>query len=492
MSQSSVNSSPLSSVPSSSQLFTPVGISSYKARIALPDEVSGNVVESGIALGSSVDFSPIAQPSTPNYTRAEVVLGSPIASSPIQSPGSINHSGSALPELDLNAPAKVEAGLDSPASLPAATQFSLKDSSKSDSTAEEVQPTVTSEPIVTPDSPASTISIMAETRAQKRARQDDGDEGTPPLKKPATTRATKPKAKGKAKTTTRHTPEETASSNDAQKDDNHDELPAKPAATPKVRVKPPPKKTTPTSNDDSDSSSAFEKPIARPKRKPTPSRKKPSSKKPTPKKPTPTNDPKDKDPTPSTNPKPAPKPKAPKKPVPPPPSSTRPTRTCNPPSRLNPAPPAAAKPAPKPPSSKVFDPVYITTHPTSRLVKADTYHLLLSPLAWSALTAAQRTRLVSMLPPSGANRALLDRLSAGEDGDGDGDGEEDTRPAALTVNNDCFRTDVAKFQADLENGHLGKTWQGAAERAVRERAGGEFDAWKEGEGERWWGQKGGV
>jgi hypothetical protein len=86
-----------------------------------------------------------------------------------------------------------------------------------------------------------------------------------------------------------------------------------------------------------------------------------------------------------------------------------------------------------------------------------------------------------MLPQDTANQASLAKIHAGE--------TEDTRPSAFTLANNCFRTDVAKFQEDLQNGHLAKTWQTAAEQAVKERARGEFDEWKAAEAESWWGQK---
>lgn len=107
--------------------------------------------------------------------------------------------------------------------------------------------------------------------------------------------------------------------------------------------------------------------------------------------------------------------------------------------------------------------------------------MLLEGPAWTCLSAEQQTTLVSMLPQDTANRALLAKINAGE--------TEDTRPSAFTLANDCFRTDVAKFQEDLKNGHLAKTWQAAAEQAVIERAAGEYDEWKSEEAENWWGQK---
>lgn len=106
--------------------------------------------------------------------------------------------------------------------------------------------------------------------------------------------------------------------------------------------------------------------------------------------------------------------------------------------------------------------------------------MLLEPAAWSSLSSEQQSTLVSMLPSTPANTALLAAINSGV---------TDTRPQAFTISNDCFRTDVAKFQEDLKNGHLAKTWQAAAEQAVVERAAGAYDAWKAEEAESWWGQK---
>lgn len=131
--------------------------------------------------------------------------------------------------------------------------------------------------------------------------------------------------------------------------------------------------------------------------------------------------------------------------------------------------------------SKVFDPVYITTNSTSRLGKADLYHMLTNDdTAWTSLSSEQQITLVSMLPDTTETQRLLAKIRAGE--------TEDTRPRYLKAS-DVFRTEVAKFQADLTNGHLAKTWQVAAGQAVAERAAGEYDAWKAEEAESWWGQK---
>ncbi|RAR13472.1 Asx homology domain-like protein [Stemphylium lycopersici] len=181
--------------------------------------------------------------------------------------------------------------------------------------------------------------------------------------------------------------------------------------------------------------------------------------------------------------KPATKKPVPKKAVAPPPTRSQPSRNRKAPGRfedLEEKTTPKALPTKKGPS-KVFDPIFITTNSTSRLVKADIYHMLLEGSAWTSLSAEQQNTLVSMLPEDTASQTLLAKINAGD--------KEGTRPSAFTLANDCFRTDVAKFQEDLKNGHLAKTWQAAAEQAVIERAAGEYDAWKVEEAESWWGQK---
>lgn len=186
--------------------------------------------------------------------------------------------------------------------------------------------------------------------------------------------------------------------------------------------------------------------------------------------------------------------------------SDRPSRTRKPPKAFWVADEGEKKSA-KPTSpakkatSRVFDPVFITSNSASRLGKADVFvsrrlavkevglpgdanafqHMLLEDHAWTSLTTSQQKTLLSMLPYSPENQKSLDRIAAGD--------ANITRPQAFTLSNDCFRTDVAKFKEDLRNGHLAKSWQAAAEKAVAERANGTYDKWKAEEAEMWWGQK---
>lgn len=184
------------------------------------------------------------------------------------------------------------------------------------------------------------------------------------------------------------------------------------------------------------------------------------------------------------------KPAAKKAARPPPPPSTRPSRNRKAPERfgdieeVREVEPPKQLPVKKG-ASKVFDSVYITTNSTSRLGKADVYHMLLEPAAWTSLSTEQQITLVSMLPSSYANTDLLSSIRESSCKDS----ASDTRPLAFTMSNDCFRTDVAKFKEDLKNGHLAKTWQASAQQAVIDRAAGVYDDWKAEETESWWGQK---
>ncbi|KAF3002879.1 hypothetical protein E8E13_000649 [Curvularia kusanoi] len=173
-----------------------------------------------------------------------------------------------------------------------------------------------------------------------------------------------------------------------------------------------------------------------------------------------------------------------KKPTAPPERTS--TRTRKPPSHLSsaPAPTTTTTPASATkPTSRVFNPTYITTNSTSRLAKADLYHLLTNDdSAWTSLTLSRQQKLVSMLPSSPETALILEKLRQGH--------ADNTRPRWLQAS-DVFRTEVAKFQEDLRNGHLAKTWQASAALAVEERAEGNFDKWKAEEAELWWGQKSG-
>ncbi|KAF1961113.1 hypothetical protein CC80DRAFT_513088 [Byssothecium circinans] len=169
------------------------------------------------------------------------------------------------------------------------------------------------------------------------------------------------------------------------------------------------------------------------------------------------------------------------------PASSRPSRSRKAPERfdsLPQAPKGPVRPHKLPANSKVFDPEYITTNPRSRLVRTDVYHLLIAAEAWTCLTIPEKRVLFSKLPASHANIRLLKQIENGEVA-------ETTRPKEFGANFNLFRTDVAKFKEELENGYLTRSWQADSERAVIDRAEGKFDVWKAAESEMWWGQKGG-
>ncbi|KAJ4348601.1 uncharacterized protein N0V89_009979 [Didymosphaeria variabile] len=145
-----------------------------------------------------------------------------------------------------------------------------------------------------------------------------------------------------------------------------------------------------------------------------------------------------------------------------------------------PSPPKATA-APRKAGSKIYEPVHITTNSSSRLTKSDVFHMLLEANAWTCLTSDQKLKILALLPSNTINVKLANDLRAGT-------AAENARPREVSLNFNLFRTDVAKFKEDLENGHLAKTWQASAEQAIKARAAGAFDDWKESEAELWWGQ----
>ncbi|OAG01599.1 uncharacterized protein CC84DRAFT_203345 [Paraphaeosphaeria sporulosa] len=145
------------------------------------------------------------------------------------------------------------------------------------------------------------------------------------------------------------------------------------------------------------------------------------------------------------------------------------------------SPPKPATTTARKPGGRVFEPVYITTNANSRLKKIDLFHMLLKANAWTCLTSEQKLDILALLPLNPINVKLANDLRAGT-------AAEDARPREVSLNFNLFRTDVAKFKEDLSNGHLGKTWQASAEQAIKDRAAGAFDDWKEQEAELWWGQ----
>lgn len=59
----------------------------------------------------------------------------------------------------------------------------------------------------------------------------------------------------------------------------------------------------------------------------------------------------------------------------------------------------------------------------------------------------------------------------------------------MLASNSAFKADIAMYQEDLSQGRLDPGWQHDGLVAMERRVRGEFDAWKEGEVEAFWGQK---
>lgn len=69
------------------------------------------------------------------------------------------------------------------------------------------------------------------------------------------------------------------------------------------------------------------------------------------------------------------------------------------------------------------------------------------------------------------------------------DGPLPNVPREYLISNTAFKADVGSFQTDLKEGRYDPKWLEDAQTAMRKRANGDFDAWKEKNKEDFWGQK---
>jgi Asx homology domain len=100
--------------------------------------------------------------------------------------------------------------------------------------------------------------------------------------------------------------------------------------------------------------------------------------------------------------------------------------------------------------------------------------ILLHPTAWTCLTAAQQSHLISLFP----NAATL----AG------GQPVADIASLLNLKSRDNFRADCQKWQEDLKAGRLDPDWLEDAQMASDRRANGDFDEFERQEQEKVWGE----
>ena len=107
----------------------------------------------------------------------------------------------------------------------------------------------------------------------------------------------------------------------------------------------------------------------------------------------------------------------------------------------------------------------------SKLIDIDLARYFARPEAWDVLSPEEQQQLRDLLPPhapyDAAGRPTFEFLRYDEN----------------------WRTGLRLFQEDLAGGRYEKEWLAAAELAMKERAAGKFDAYKEEQFEQHWGQK---
>lgn len=119
---------------------------------------------------------------------------------------------------------------------------------------------------------------------------------------------------------------------------------------------------------------------------------------------------------------------------------------------------------------------HLMTDPKSKFGTVDLTKLLKHDRAWTELSREQQEKLISMLPGSSMPSMPDDQPLP-------------NAPKEYLHSNKAFKADVISFQEDLTQGRYDPKWLADAQTAMRKRANGDFDTWKEKNKEDFWGQK---
>lgn len=110
-----------------------------------------------------------------------------------------------------------------------------------------------------------------------------------------------------------------------------------------------------------------------------------------------------------------------------------------------------------------------------------TQKLFSSPEAWTCLDESEKREILSLLPA---------HVHPNPDPDPDNpDAKIPPLPENFLRYDNHWRYGLRQWQVDLEAGRLDPKWQRQAAQAVKERAEGKFDKFKEQQFEQFWGQK---
>ncbi|CRG86257.1 hypothetical protein PISL3812_03260 [Talaromyces islandicus] len=124
---------------------------------------------------------------------------------------------------------------------------------------------------------------------------------------------------------------------------------------------------------------------------------------------------------------------------------------------------------------------HLMTNPKSALVNVDLVRLFSNPKAWECLDEEEKKHLISLLPA---------HIHPNPDPDPDNpDAKIPALPDDFLRYDNNWRGALRNFQSDLEAGRYKPTWQRQARQAVKDRAEGKYDDFKEREFEQFWGQK---
>ncbi|KAL1970291.1 hypothetical protein VTN77DRAFT_5451 [Rasamsonia byssochlamydoides] len=124
---------------------------------------------------------------------------------------------------------------------------------------------------------------------------------------------------------------------------------------------------------------------------------------------------------------------------------------------------------------------FLTTNPKSPLVKVDLVKLFANPKAWTCLDESEKKEILALLP---------EHVHPNPDPDPeDPNAKIPPLPQEFLRYDNNWRYGVRQFQVDLEAGRYDPEWLRQAAQAMKERAEGKFDKFKEEEFEQFWGQK---
>ncbi|RJE18157.1 hypothetical protein PHISCL_09512 [Aspergillus sclerotialis] len=123
----------------------------------------------------------------------------------------------------------------------------------------------------------------------------------------------------------------------------------------------------------------------------------------------------------------------------------------------------------------------LMTSEESKLISLDLVKILAKPEAWNCLEEDEKKQILGLLPED---------THPNPDPPADNpDAKISPLPQEFLRYSNNWRGGVRQLQVDLECGRYDPEWLRQADTAVKERADGKYDAWKEKEFEEFWGQK---